>query len=402
MKRSLAQGEIARPERPPAALSRKRVLHVLGAMNRGGVETWLMHVLRRLQRDRVRMDFLVHTEREAEYDAEILALGSKILACPDPRNPLLYSKRFLQLVRSNGPYDVLHSHVHHHSGVVLWLGRRAGIPVRIAHSHNDLSSLAARATALRKGYLSLSQWLISVNCTQGLAASAPAARDLFGPRWPRDGRIQVLHCGVDLDPFRLQLDRDSVRAEFGFGPEHIVFGHTGRFEAQKNHAFLAEIASEIVKREPRARFLFVGDGPLRPAIERQFRSSGIGEYAVFAGLRPDVPRLAAGVMDGFLFPSLYEGLGLALIEAQAAGLPSTISDTVPAEATVIPKLVRPLSLKDPSSVWAECALQHRERAGNALMEMERSSFGIAASVGGLMRVYGVAPEEAAERPPSDG
>lgn len=373
----------------PGGLSHRRVLHVLGAMNRGGVETWLMHVLRRVKRDNVRMDFLVHTNREAEYDAEIMALGSRILPCPNPQAPLAYSKRFLETVKGSGPYDVLHSHVHHHSGMVLWLGRRAGIPVRIAHSHNDLHSLAAEATLLRRGYLRFSQWLISANCTHGLAASRPAASDLFGPQWERDRRIEVMHCGVELEPFRQAFDRDSVRSEFGFRPEHIVFGHTGRFEPQKNHAFLADIASEIVKREPRARFLFVGDGPLQPSIEQQLRRSGIADYAVFAGLRPDVPRLATAVMDRFLFPSLYEGLGLALIEAQAAGLPAIISDTIPAEATVIPQLVRRVSLREPASVWAECALSHRERSGDPLAEMERSSFAIGASISGLMKVYGV-------------
>jgi glycosyltransferase involved in cell wall biosynthesis len=370
-----------------------RVLHVLGAMNRGGVETWLMHVLRRVKRDRVRMDFLVHTDQRAEYDAEILTLGSKILPCPDPHKLPTYSKRFLEITRRSGPYDALHSHVHHHSGVVLWLGRRAGVPVRIAHSHNDLRTLAEGAAPLRKGYLWYSRRLIAANFTHRLAASRPAACDLFGSHWERDHRIRVLHCGVELEPFRESFDRDAARLEFGFRPEHMVFGHTGRFEAQKNHVFLAEIASEILKREPRARFLFIGDGPLRPSIEEQFRRGGIGDCAVFAGLRPDVPRLATAVMDAFLFPSLYEGLGLALIEAQAAGLPSTISDTIPAEAAVIPKLIRRLSLWEPASIWAKCALSHRERVAGSLAEVERSSFDIATSIRGLMRTYGAPPEE---------
>lgn len=391
-----AEDRIARKEgqpRPgnnsPGGLSPKRVLHVLGAMNRGGVETWLMHVLRRIERDKVQMDFLVHTNCPAEYDPEILTLGSSILPCPGPHNPMAYSKQFRRIVQRFGPYDVLHSHVHHHSGVVLRLGRQAGIPVRIAHSHNDLSSLAESATLPRKSYLWFTRRLIATNCTHGLAASRPAARDLFGPHWQRDRRIQVMHCGVELEPFRQAFDRDSARSEFGFRPEHIVFGHIGRFEEQKNHRFLANIASEILQREPRARFLFIGDGPLRPVIEEQFRRSGIADSAVFAGLRSDVPRLATAVMDRFLFPSLYEGLGLALIEAQAAGLPSTLSDRVPVEATVIPQLVRRLSLQQPASAWAECALSHRERIANPLAEIERSSFGIVASIRGLMKVYGI-------------
>lgn len=356
-----------------------------------------MHVLRRLERDKVQMDFLVHTDGEAAYDAEILALGSRILPCPNPRDPLSYAKGFREIVQRFGPYDVLHSHVHHHSGIVLWLGRRAGIPLRIAHSHNDLHSLAVGATARRKSYLRFSRWLIATNCTHGLAASRPAAHDLFGPRWERDPRVQVMHCGIELEPFRQAFDRDSVRLEFGFRPEHIVFGHTGRFEAQKNHAFLADVAGEIIQREPRARLLFVGDGPLRPSIEQQLRHSGIIDYAVFAGVRPDVPRLMTSAMDRFLFPSLYEGLGLALIKAQAAGLPSTVSDTIPAEATVIPKLIQRLSLQEPASIWAECALRHSERSTKVPAEMEQSSFAIAESISGLMSIYGVSVDEPCNR-----
>jgi glycosyltransferase involved in cell wall biosynthesis len=273
--------------------------------------------------------------------------------------------------------------------MVLWLGKRAGIPARIAHSHSDTRALAADAGLSRKGYLSLSRRLIAANCTHGLAVSRPAARDLFGARWERDHRFQVLHCGVDLDPFRQTFDRATVRSDFGFRGDQIVFGHVGRFDEPKNHAFLAEIAREIVRREPSARFLLVGDGPLRPSIEERLRRAGIADRVVFAGLRSDVPRLLTAAMDGFLFPSQYEGLGLALIEAQAANLPATVSDVIPAEADVVPKLVRRLSLKEPASAWAECALRHRERSGDALAEMERSSFNIVESFRELMRVYGV-------------
>src|SRR5690242_17062784 len=105
-------------------------------MNRGGVETWLMHLLRHVDRKQFQMDFLVHTDKPAAYDAEILSLGSRILRCPSPHKPVYYGERFLKAVREFGPFDVLHSHTHQFSGYVLWLGRMAGIPVRISHSHN--------------------------------------------------------------------------------------------------------------------------------------------------------------------------------------------------------------------------------------------------------------------------
>jgi glycosyltransferase involved in cell wall biosynthesis len=365
-----------------------RILHVVGAMNRGGVETWLMHVLRHIDRERFHMDFLVHTDQPAAYDAEILALGSRILHCPYPQRPIRYGKHFLKIIREFGPFDVLHSHVHNFSGYVVWLGSAAGIPVRLSHSHNDTHVVNAAATHRRKAYLSLSRWLLTKYSTCGLAASAPAASALFGPGWNQDHRVKLLYYGVDLAPFSLTVDRAAVRSEFGFRADNIVFGHVGRFDPQKNHAFLADIAAEIAKREPGARFLLVGDGPLRSSIESQFRRAGIGHRAVFAGSRPDVPRLMVGAMDALLFPSLHEGLPVVLIEAQAAGLPTIMSDAIAAESIIVPGLVITRALSESASHWAESALQHRQyRQSSAFAEIKRSPFNITASVEALTRVY---------------
>lgn len=365
-----------------------RILHVLGAMNRGGVETWLLHVLRHTDRGRIQMDFLVHTGQPAAYDAEVLALGSRIFPCPHTHSPMRYAGRFLEIARQFGPFDVLHSHSHHFSGYVLWLGRLAGIPIRISHSHNDIRGESASAGLRRKAYWRLCKWLIKTNCTHALAASPSAAEDLFGEDWQRDRRAEVLFCGVDLAPFRLAADRRSVRSELGFHGDEILFGHVGRFDPQKNHRFLAEIAAEIAKREPRARFLLVGDGPLRPDIENRFRQAGIGDLAVFTGSRPDVPRLVLGAMDAFLFPSIHEGLPLALVEAQAAGLAATISDTIAPEADFVPALIHRLSLRQSAATWAESALRHCERSvPDALEIVERSSFNVIASAKHLLEIY---------------
>src|SRR5271157_154375 len=123
-----------------------RILHVVGSMDRGGVETWLMNVLRHIDRDRFRMDFLVHTNQPAAYDAEVQSLGARILRCPATRHPIRYARRFLKIAKQFGPFDVLHSHVHDYSGYVVWLGRLAGVPIRISHSHNDTRTVRAAAT----------------------------------------------------------------------------------------------------------------------------------------------------------------------------------------------------------------------------------------------------------------
>jgi glycosyltransferase involved in cell wall biosynthesis len=357
-------------------------------MNRGGVETWLLHVLRHLDRKRFQMDFLVHTDQPGAYDGELLQFGSKILPCSPTHNPMRYGRRFLEIVKQHGPFDVLHSHVHHFSGYTLALGRMAGIPVRIAHSHSDTRAVESEIGLARKIYLGTMEQLLRVNCTHGLAASGVAALALFGPRWSCDRRIRILYCGVDLEPFRSSVDRESVRSEFGFRSNDIVFGHVGRFVPVKNHAFLAEVAAEIVKCEPNARFLLVGEGPLQASLEDHFRRKGIREHVVFTGPRSDVPRLMMGAMDKFLFPSLYEGLPLVLMETQAASLPAIISDTIASETTIIPALIRRLSLRQSPAVWAESALQRGEyKTPNALGELERSQFNVIAGIKELAEIY---------------
>lgn len=128
-----------------------RILHVLGGMERAGAETWLMHLLRMIDRDRYRMDFLVHVPEPQDYDDEIRALGSSILPCPHTRNPCRYARAFGEILRAHGPYDVVHSHVHHHSGFVLRLAKHAGVPTRIAHSHLDDAQAEAHASRVGGG-----------------------------------------------------------------------------------------------------------------------------------------------------------------------------------------------------------------------------------------------------------
>jgi len=369
-----------------------RILHVVGGMNRGGVETWLMHVLRHIDRDRFQMDFLVHTEKPCPYDDEASALGSKIIPCLSPSKPWLYARNFKRILREYGPYDIVHSHVHHFSGYVLYLAKQAGVPVRIAHSHNDTSAIDAKAGLYRQLYLSLTKWSISWCSTVGLGCSCNAVADLFGAAWKTDTRWQVLDYGVDLKPFYDRVDSIGVRAELGIPADAFVIGHIGRFETQKNHRFLLEIAAEVAKQELKMHLLLIGDGSLRSDIEQKVVQMGLSDRVTFAGNRSDVPRLMLKAVDVFLFPSLHEGLGLVLIEAQAAGLPCIFSDVVPEEADLVRPLLQRISLSKSASIWAEAVRSSRSDASaisqrDALAIVENTPFNIAASVKKLTEVY---------------
>lgn len=337
-----------------------RILHVVGGMERGGVETWLMHILRNIDRNRFQMDFLVHTSRPCAYDNEIRSLGSRIIPCLYPQRPLQYAYHFKQILHQYGPYDVVHSHVHYFSGYVLRIARQAGISVCIAHSHNDATAIEKKAKLHRRIYFALTKHWINRYASLGLACSRQAATHLFGSSWATNSQRQILYFGIDLAPFQEQIDPAIVRAEYGIPPNSFVIGHAGRFVTQKNHKFLLEVAKAVFQREPNAYLLLLGEGALRPDIEHDVTSQGLTDRVIFAGSRPDVHRIMKGAMDVFLFPSLFEGLGLVLVEAQAAGVPCIVSDVVPEEADIIKPMVQRLSLSQPISAWAEAVLAQRD------------------------------------------
>jgi glycosyltransferase involved in cell wall biosynthesis len=370
---------------------RIRVLHIVGGMGRGGVETWLLHILRHINRERFQMDFIVHTAEPCPYDDQVRALGGGILPCLRPDRPWRYAKNFRRILAAYGPYDIVHSHVHHYSGYALRLAQHAGVPVRIAHSHNDASLQDISPSPLRWIYLTIAKHWIRCFATIGLAASGKAAEALFGRQWQRSSFCRLLYYGIDLAPFRAPADL-SIRAALQLCPDAFVIVHVGRFDEQKNHGFLLEIFSSVADADPRSRLVLIGDGPLRPAIERRVSELGLAQRVVFTGLRADVPRVLLGAANVFVMPSLHEGLPLAGLEAQAAGLPCVFADSITAELDVVPQLVTRLRLSDSSSDWARVLLAKRDQAppitqDEALGVMQASPFDILRSAEELARLY---------------
>jgi glycosyltransferase involved in cell wall biosynthesis len=383
--------QLKKNQTPSTKHSIVRILHVVGGMNRGGIETWLMHILRNINRDRFQIDFLVHTTEPCPYDAEVRALGSQIISCPHTSQPLLYSSIFKQILYKNS-YDIVHSHVQHFNGYVLRLAKQAGVPIRIAHSHNDTSVVEARSSRSRKLYFNLMKWLISRYATIGLAASRPSAHSLFGSNWEKDPRWRVLYCGVDLSPFRESVDRQIARNQLGISINAFVVGHVGRFEEQKNHDFILEITNLLAKQDPEICLLLVGDGPLQAHIKEKVERMNLRDHVVFAGVRSDVPQLMLGVMDTFLLPSLYEGLPLVLMEAQAAGLPCVLSDVITQEVDIETMTIQRLSLSQTSSTWSNSILNTKKIKSKIIQTdtcqlVEKSLFNIQNSITQLETLY---------------
>jgi len=366
-----------------------RVLHVVYNMNVGGIETWLMHVLRHMDRDAFRMDFLVNTTEPCAYDEEIRSLGSAIIAAPNPlKHPQRFGRAFKRILAARGPYDVVHCHLRVINGLIVRLAHQAGVPVRIAHMHNVAQRGKTPGLAARVLMSVVRGWLRK-HMTAGLGASREACACLFGSEWETDTRVRVLHCGVDFSPFHAPVSSADVRRELGLPDDAFVVGHVGRFGRQKNHDLFLDIAADLAARDGRVHFLLVGDGDLRPHIEGRLRDEGLAERFTLCGIRSDVPRILLGAIDLFLFPSLFEGLPLTLMETQAAGLLCVYSDVITPEASVVRELMRPVPLDAPASVWADTVLGLREAPPSvtqdaALAAMERTDFNILRGVDELV------------------
>ena len=373
---------------------RVRILHVVRQMNAGGIAVWLMNVLRAIDRARYQMDFLVVTDAPTAHADEIQAFGGRIVRCLGVRNPWRFARNFAQAMRDNGPYDVVHSHIYNYSGLVLKLAAAHGVPVRIAHSHTDTrlkeASLAWPQRLWRAGYLGLTRRWIGRYATLRIGASRLAGEALFGRGWAADRRTRVIPLGLDFAPFGLTYDRHEVRKSLDLPADALVVGHVGNYVWHKNHEFLLQVAAEILRREERARVLLVGHELLDSPVEAQVQALGLADRVVIAGPRRDVPRLMAGAMDVFLFPSHYEGLGLVLLEAQAAGLPCVLTDSLPEEVDLVPALMHRLPLSASAASWAAAVLDAAQRPigrNEAFVRLLKSDFNIENSVQTLMRIY---------------
>jgi glycosyltransferase involved in cell wall biosynthesis len=327
----------------------RKILHLFGQMNRGGAELRTLEVMRSLEPNQLVMHFASLSGFSGDLDNEICALGGEVYLLP------LYSTNFplkyIRLLRQQR-YDIVQSHVHYPSGFLLQLAAYAGVPTRIASFR---SSQDGKGNSLsRRLHRLMLKHLIQRYSTHIVAVSASAMVGAWRSDWQRDPRCQVVYNGIDPNRFRSLEKPAMIRQEFQIDSEADLYIHIGRLDAVKNHFRLLMIFKEIVKRHNRSCLLLVGRGEneLEKTLREAVAESGLGKQVVFAGLRSDIPRLL-NAADCMIFPSLYEGLPGAVLEASAAGVPVLASD-LPAiqEIAAFLSNVKSLPLTETNETWA--------------------------------------------------
>lgn len=327
-----------------------RILQVLGRLDRGGAETMVMNLYRHMDREQLQFDFVIHTEEECDYTQEVEKLGGRIYSVKPfcASTALEYRKQWRLFFREHPEYHVIHGHMRSTASLYLAEAQRAGL-VTIVHSHN--TSSGSGISAVVKDVL---QYPLRYQADYLFACGRRAGEWLYGKKACTGPRFRLLPNGIETERFRFQSElRAKKRHELGIGDEELVFLHIGRMEEQKNHRFLLQIMKEIERMERKSRLLLCGCGPL----EGELRAQAAADVC-FLGVRDDIPALMMA-SDAMIFPSLFEGLPVTLVEAQAAGLPVLMSDTVTDEV-ILTDLVQTMSLRESAHLWAQQALGRAE------------------------------------------
>jgi len=322
-----------------------RILHVFGKLNRGGAETMVMNLYHNIDRDKIQFDFVVHTDEDCDYFEEIKELGGRIYTVPRYRviNHFKYKKAWSEFFKKHPEYKIIHGHVRSTALIYLKIAKKYGLKT-ISHSHSTSSG-----SGIKSVVKNILQFPIRYIADYFFACSKEAGLWLYGRKTCENSNFYIVKNAIDIQKYRFNIDiRNKIRKEFNL-EDKFVIGHIGRFVPVKNHTFLIDVFYEIYKTNKDAVLFLIGDGELKEIIMKKVKKLNIQNSVIFTGVRNDVPMLLQA-MDVFVFPSLHEGLGLVLIEAQAANLKCVVSDKIPTEAFVTPN-IKSLSLKDSINTW---------------------------------------------------
>ena len=324
-----------------------RVASVIGRYIGGGVEAVTINYYRNIDKNKVQLDFICDEDSTNIPYEEIEKMGGKVIIIPSYSKPFKYHKE-LKKVLKEGNYKIIHSNINTLSVFSLFAAKCAGVPVRIAHSHSTTNKKEKKKNLMKQVLRPFSK----VFATDYMCCSELAGRWLFGNKEYDKGNVYLLNNAIDLDKFKYNESlRKTKRKELGIKDDTLVIGHIGRFVAQKNHDFLIDIFNEIHKKNNNSILLLAGQGPLMDDIKNKVKELNLEDSVKFLGQRNDANELYQA-FDVFLLPSLYEGLPVVGVEAQAAGLLCYLSDDMTKENKVL-DITKFMSLNNTPEEWAD-------------------------------------------------
>jgi len=342
-----------------------------------------MNYYKSIDRRKVQFDFVVQNEGEEFYECEVKSLGGEIYrVAPMHLDRKKFEKDLMNILKSNSGYRIIHVHQNFLNIVSLRVAKKAGVQVRISHSHSNY-----KATSLYKRFQRLVfKALIPLYATDYLSCSKASAEWLYGIKAARSSKCRIVHNAINTRKFILDYEiRRKVREKLIIN-DRIVLIHVGMFAYSKNHEYLFEIVKQLVKLNKQIVLLLVGDGERKKLLLEMVELMGIQEQVLFLGMQDNVQDLLMAA-DFFVFPSRYEGLPLTVIEAQISGLKCLISDVITPEVDLFNDIIF-LSIKDSPEFWAKNII---DNLGNnktrAFDDLVKSGYEISHEAKELQKLY---------------
>lgn len=366
-----------------------RVLHIVGRMDRGGIETMLMNLYRNIDRDKVQFDFLAHFGREAAYNDEIRSMGGRIYEMPALRDEThVYYWRVFSYINAlkkffdeHKEYKIIHCHMTNTAGIYMPIAQKRGVTCRISHSHSTKAKIGIMGKVT-----DLLQKPIYKYATDMFACSEAAKNWFYSEELIKSDKVKVVANAVDADKFRFSPEkRVQMRSELNLG-DSLAIVCVARFRREKNQIFLMDVLKKLKENGENVVFVFAGDGPCEDEVKAKAKEYGLENETRFLGMRSDVPDILQAA-DAFVLPSLWEGLPVTGIEAQASGLHCVVSDGVTEEMNAL-DMVEYLSLDEPLDKWCSYILTAaRKPRRDTYEQMKVSGYDIHTTAPWLQEFY---------------
>ncbi len=363
-----------------------RVLQVIAGMNAGGMETMIMNYYRNLDRSKIQFDFLISEKEKCFYEDEINNLGGKIYRVTSRRTDIIKNRKELKQFFKEHKYKI----AEFHQGITYYyplkMAKKYGVSKRIIHNHGIDRKFLKKLKIYNEIF---AKRRISNLATNYFSCANEVNNQLFSNKIIKENNIEIIPNAIDIEKFEYNIkNRKEIREELKIDENTKIYGHIGTFTYPKNHNFLIDIYEKIHKVETNSKLILIGEGALKEEIKNKVKEKKLQENVIFLEIRQDVYKVLSA-MDYFIFPSIFEGVPLTLIEVQANGIPIAMSDSISKEATISNNCFR-LPLNDKEK-WIKKIVNSKEEATEQRIkrneEIRQTKFNIKLQAKNLEKIY---------------